>query len=922
MAGSRCCWRPLGCLLVVLLTCGVLPQRDAAVLGIDYGAEWLKMVVVKSGKPMISTVINEMSKRKAPAMVAFSNGERLLGEEAAAIVGRYPERVYQRVRDLLGVALPEARALLAGRYLAYDLVEDAERRTVRIRTHDGSAEYGAEELAAMVLRYAAELARAHSKAPIRDCVLTVPPFWGQRQRQALLDAAHIAGLKVMALLTEPSAAALQYGIDRKFENATQLVLLYDVGAAATRATLLRFSAYAGKDRGRSAVIGQAHTLGVRWDPDLGGQAMEARLAEHFADEFNQQVGGGTDVRASPKAMAKLLKAVRKTKEVLSANSEAPISVESLLDDHDFRSSITRRLFEQLCADVWTRALAPLRDVLAEANITAADLDALEVIGGATRVPRLQAALTDFLGDVRGVDRHLDADEAVAHGAGLHAANLSDGFKLRPFGVNDGLPYGLVYRLDGARGSEDASEEGAEAAAPGAPRSLFPPLRKLPTRIIRSLKAQEDDFGVALAYDPAGPLPAGMPSLDVAQYAVRGVAAATAKYRANATAPLKVALHFSLSRAGVAALDKAELVVETLEALPAPAPPPNASVNVTGNASSANQSVPQGDAAAGEGAEGAATGNGTEAGRPAVKHRKRTLRIPLEVADVSPASLRGMEPADLAAAAARHEELRARDQEKHATAEAKNSLEAYILQTRTNLAEEEGVAGVSTAAERGELEAELAAAEEWLYGEGADGAAPAFQDRHTALRRQGDRIFFRLQEQRHRPQIVARAHALVARARRDVAAWRESRPWVGDAELAGLLAAVGEFEEWVAQQEAAQAGRRPEEDPAFACADVDSRASALLKKIRKVEAIPKPKPKPKPKVNVTTSGDDSTVSNETSQEAGAPETEEAASEELGPDEGAGGEEGGEEEDAGAKKGASNDDSGGLEDEESRSGHDEL
>lgn len=104
--------------------------------------------------------------------------------------------MYQRVRDLLGVALPEARALLAGRYLAYDLVEDAERRTVRIRTHDGAAEYGAEELAAMVLRYAAELARTHSKAPIRDAVLTVPPFWGQRQRQALLDAAHIAGLKV------------------------------------------------------------------------------------------------------------------------------------------------------------------------------------------------------------------------------------------------------------------------------------------------------------------------------------------------------------------------------------------------------------------------------------------------------------------------------------------------------------------------------------------------------------------------------------------------------------------------------------------------------------------------------------------------------------------------------------------------------
>lgn len=101
------------------------------------------------------------------------------------------------------------------------------------------------------------------------------------------------------------------------------------------------------------------------------------------------------------------------------------------------------------------------------------------------VPHLAArAALRLQGAVRGVDRHLDADEAVAHGAGLHAANLSDGFKLRPFGVNDGLPYGLVYRLDGARGTEDAPEDTAETATPGEPRSLFPPLRKLPTRIIR------------------------------------------------------------------------------------------------------------------------------------------------------------------------------------------------------------------------------------------------------------------------------------------------------------------------------------------------------------------------------------------------------------------------------------------------------
>ena len=209
-------------LLALLLA--LVGGASSALLAIDYGSEFIKMALVAPGRTPISIVNNEISKRKSPAAVSFINGERALGDEASALSGRYPDRVFYRTRDLLGKPAASADVIdfLKTHYLPYDVKPDAERGMVML--HADGVGRNAEEVAASVLHYAKLCAEAQASSPIKDVVITVPAFFSQAQRQGLLDAAEIAGLNVMSLVSEHAAAAIQYGIDKDFTNTTEYVV--------------------------------------------------------------------------------------------------------------------------------------------------------------------------------------------------------------------------------------------------------------------------------------------------------------------------------------------------------------------------------------------------------------------------------------------------------------------------------------------------------------------------------------------------------------------------------------------------------------------------------------------------------------------------------------------------------------------------
>lgn len=369
-------------------------------MAIDLGSEFLKISIVKVGRIPISIVNNEMSKRKSPAAVAFVNGDRLVGDEAASLAVRYPDRVFTRLRDLLGRRYddPAVARLIKDSRLPFTVVQAPNRTSVAVQVGGkGGDVYTAEELVASLLEYAKNLAIAAAEgSPVSDTVLVVPAFWSPAQRQALLDAAELAGLNVMSLVHTHAAAALQYGIERDFTNKTEDVLFYDLGAGAAEAALVRFSSFhpAGAPAG-SPAISQFEVKDVAWvDHAVGCDTLEAALVEHFA---KQHKSGADAVLSTPRAVAKLRKQVKRTKEVLSANSEAPVIVEELVNGEDFRGRITREEFEGLVSNVWERAVAPVTEILQRNNLTTDNLSAVELLGGCSRVPRVKAALTEALG---------------------------------------------------------------------------------------------------------------------------------------------------------------------------------------------------------------------------------------------------------------------------------------------------------------------------------------------------------------------------------------------------------------------------------------------------------------------------------------------------------------------------------------------
>uniref|UniRef100_A0A2P2KWH9 Uncharacterized protein MANES_09G073400 n=1 Tax=Rhizophora mucronata TaxID=61149 RepID=A0A2P2KWH9_RHIMU len=742
--------------LFLFLFCLRAIPSQSAVSSIDLGSEWLKVAVVnlKPGQSPISIAINEMSKRKSPALVAFQSEARLLGEEAAGITARYPQTVFAQLRDMIGKSYGHVKAFLDSMYLPFDVVEDS-RGGVGFKIEENGGEnvtvYSVEELLAMVLSYAANLAEFHSKVAVKDAVITVPPYFGQADRRGLLQAAQLAGINVLSLINEHSGAALQYGIGKDFSNGSSYVVFYDMGASSTYAALVYYSAYNAKEFGKTVSINQFQVKDVRWDPELGGQNMEMRLVEFFADEFNKKIGNGVDVRKSPKAMAKLKKQVKRTKEILSANTVAPISVESLYDDQDFRSTISRDKFEELCEDLWHRSLIPLKEVLKHSGLRMNEIHAVELIGGATRVPKLQAKLQEFLGRNE-LGKHLDADEATVLGAALHAANLSDGIKLnRKLGMVDGSSHSFIVELDGPDLVKDESTW----------QLLVPRMKKLPSKMFRSI-VHNKDFEVSLAYETEELLPPGATSAVFAQYAVTGLADATVRYSSrNLSAPIKANLHFSLSRSGILSLDRADATVEISEWVEVPKK--NLTVENTTNASP-NISIESGGKNASEeiikdlnseseigNSSNSAVEEPSTTDLPTEKKlKKRTFRVPLKIVEKTAGPGMPLSKESVDEAKRRLNELNKKDAERRRTAELKNDLEGYIYSTKEKLESSEEFEKISTGDERKSFIEKLDEVQEWLYTDGEDATANEFQQHLDSLRAIGDPLFFRCSELTARP----------------------------------------------------------------------------------------------------------------------------------------------------------------------------
>merc|ERR1719471_2529763 len=296
--------------------------------------------------------------------------------------------------------------------------------------------FAVEEVVAMYLKQAQSSAMAYldSSSLIRDCVITVPDFWTTKERSALLNAADLAGLNVLSLINENSAAALHYGVERNYEvNKTENFVIYNMGSTSTKVSIVKYDAFLKSiTKRKNKTVGQVTVLSQAWDETLGGNAFDMVLVSQLKIAAESDMS--TDFTDNFRAMGRLREAAKKAKFKLSANRETTVRITSLYDDMDFKHKVTREDFWKSSESLFNRVLAPVEIALERAGLEKEDLEGIVLMGGGSRVPKIQELLVEFLD--KPLKRDLNTDEAAALGAAFRAANESTTFRVRQIGFVD------------------------------------------------------------------------------------------------------------------------------------------------------------------------------------------------------------------------------------------------------------------------------------------------------------------------------------------------------------------------------------------------------------------------------------------------------------------------------------------------------
>nr|XP_033774968.1 hypoxia up-regulated protein 1 isoform X2 [Geotrypetes seraphini] len=544
----------LSCLLLVYMP---LFTESIAVMSVDLGSEWMKIAIVKPGVPM-EIVLNKESRRKTPVVVALKENERLFGDSAIGMAMKNPKVTLRYFQDLLGKHMdnPHVDNYLI-RFPEHKLVKDERRGTALFELSD-SLQYSPEELLGMVLNYSKTLAEEFAEQPVKDVVITVPVYFNQAERRAVMQAAHLAGLKVLQLINDNTAVALNYGVFRRKDiNATaQNIMFYDMGAGSTTCTIVTYSTVKTKDSGTQP---QLQIRGVGFDRTLGGLEMELRLRDHLAKLFNEQKKSKKDVRENLRAMAKLLKEANRVKTILSANVDHMAQIEGLMDDIDFKAKVSRQELEDMCGDMFERVAALVQEALRSAEMNLDEIDQVILVGGATRVPKVQETLLKIVGKEE-LGKNINADEAAAMGAVYQAAALSKAFKVKPFIIRDAALFPIQVEF-----TREVEEEDKTKSLKHNKRILFQRMAPYPQRKVITFNRYTNDFEFNVNYGDMSFLgPKDMRvfgSLNLTTVKLNGVGDSFQKHIDFESKGIKA--HFNMDESGILGLDRVESVFETI-----------------------------------------------------------------------------------------------------------------------------------------------------------------------------------------------------------------------------------------------------------------------------------------------------------------------------------------------------------------------
>merc|ERR1712028_243934 len=803
-----------------------------SVLGIDLGNE--DSVIMIARKRGLDLAVNQSSNRKTPTMVGFAGpGEaRNMGERAKmSMMGNIPTTV-RNVKQYIGKDEKEITdrernfqmcPIVSGdREVGFSLPVEGEMRT-----------FNATEVCAMMFQDLRDIAEAECGERTTDMVVAFPGYWTDRQRHALRDAARMVGFRTMRMVSEHAACVMAYGCNPKRDlpqptEEPKVVVMLDVGGGGTQCSMAKFH------RGKATVVGFTH------DEEMGGRDFDLLLFNHFADEFKEKFK--IDIRSNKKAKQRLMVACEAAKLRLSANVEATINCECIMEDTDVRGKITRDEFEELTKPLVEKLLAMIQKIIAQTGNPT--VHSVELMGGASRIPAIENLMRENFPKPEGQEeevlaRSLILQDPVARGCALVAAQCSPLFKLFEFNVTDLVvhPVAFSWLHLGSSGAEDKDDDEADDAEDvpmddecGEPEektmTLFERSTANPSSKLVTFK-RKSEFELNSAYVEPDTLPHGA-SPFIGKFTVSGIPDKMSK--------IKVKIRMDPSSLivveGADMVETEYIEVEEKVVEPPKVEPPAAEEGAGAEAPDAEMpEAPAEEAAAEEEAAPAEE----EKPKTIIKRKKKTKRTPLTVTSQTWAYAEK----DMQDKVEQLLALESADRLIHDTQDRKNAVESYVYETRDALdmhlrefvAEEARTTFYSL----------LVATEDWLYGDGEACTKSEYVSKLKELQELGVPITNRHKEAEIRPKAMEKLSFAIESARSFVASADEKYAHIEDVDRIKVTEEADAAFKWFNEMTDAQAAKSKEEDAVFKAKEADAKAKTVEDITLRISSKPKPAP---------------------------------------------------------------------------------
>ncbi|KAJ1742547.1 adenyl-nucleotide exchange factor sse1 [Coemansia sp. RSA 1086] len=744
-----------------------------SVVGFDIGN--LQSVIAVARNRGIDIVANEVSNRATPTMISFGSKQRFIGEPAKTQEMSNFKNTVGAIKRLIGRSYDEPEVQeFESQFIGSKLCDVNGEVGVEVNYLGQATQFSATQLYAMYLGKLRETTSKELGGEMSDVVISVPGWYTDRQRRAVQQASQIAGLNCLRVVNDSTAAALGYGITKSDlpEDKPRNVVLVDLGHSSYTVSVVAFKK------------GELKVKSVAYDRGVGGRNFDKALSDHFIQVFDEKYK--LDIRSNNKAQVRLRAACEKLKQVLSANTQAPITVENLMNDVDATAMYSRDEFVELIEPLLKRLEAPIQKALADAQISADDIHSIELIGGSIRIPAVKQRLSELFG--RELSYTLNQDEAVARGCALQCAITSPAFRVREFSINDITAHPIRFKWEAADGSDDTNLD------------VFVHNNAIPsTKMLTFYRKQ--DFTIDAEYSDPARLPPGTNPW-ISRFTISNVAPTDN----GDLSTIKVKARLDLS--GVLTITSAYTVAETEVEEPVPQPEPK---------------------------------EGEEPKAPEMRKVKKLVKqADLPVQQVSQC----LDADSLKVLTKKEREMRTVDELVHATEVAKNNLEEYIYDIRSKV--ECDYSAFIESSEQQAFIGALSELEDWLYEDGSDTTKETYIEKLNGLRATGDPVAERYREDKERPQAARELRDTIAQLADRATSQEERYSHITQEERQKVINRVEQVQEWLDERLEKQSQKQKWDAPVVFANEIRKQREDLVYFTTPILNRPKPQPKPEEK----------------------------------------------------------------------------